>query len=279
MRRFGRFAVASLVVVMTGLSLIPRVAFADTSLNRQKSISLAIADVWNRTHNEKAVQEYLRRQGLELISAPEIDPITKLAKNSRPSGDSSPSDMYIPGPTVYYDRGMGQYLFYFNWSWNSNCQPGGGSGGTAPCWYANTPWSPGAVGGLDGWGINVSDSTVLTLQFQQLVTNDNNGVQTWVASNASPTSGNAGAVVQQQDNWKSAGTYGVYDCDHGSFTIWMKPTGTHVSNVQIKSYVAHDWDKTGISSVSVSTSAISFNFSSTAASWQTQGSSITYYNF
>lgn len=65
------------------------------------------------------------------------------------------------------------------------------------------------------------------------------------ASNPAYGSGSTGAVVEQQDNYTWGGTYGHYDCDHGSYTIWMKPTGSHASNVPVRSYVAHTWTNTG----------------------------------
>lgn len=209
MRKLHRVLTLTLVAVMMALSLMPNFAAADTPTARQKTISEGVAEVWSRTHNEQAVQGYLRRQALEIVAAPEIDPVTKLAKKPEVSADSSPGNMYIPGPTVAYDRLANQYFIYFNWSWNHNCTPGGNPGGTAPCWYPDTPAFPGSVGGLDGWGINIGDSSVLTLAYQQLVTYYENGTSGWISSNAVPQSGNNGAVVEQQDNYSWGGTTGV----------------------------------------------------------------------
>jgi len=64
-----------------------------------------------------------------------------------------------------------------------------------------------------------------------------------IAHRATVGSGNTGAVVEQQDNYTWGGTLGHYDCDYGSYTIWMTPTGSHVNAVPIRSYVRPHLDE------------------------------------
>lgn len=237
----------------------------ETTVERKQRISAGIADLWQHTQNEDAVAKFLEEHGLEIVARPE-DQEVSLASN--------PSDVYLPGPTITYDRSLDQYLIYFNWYWKKD--------GLQGRWFQDSPICPYGMtcnmGGADAWGLHLDKSDVLDLDYQMLVLYDSAGQTSAWADNPVYNSGSHGAAFEYQDTvYIPVVGPRVYNADSGSVTLWMTKVGA--GTVQFRSRMAHTWSSTSITSGTFSSSNLTFQFSSTSNRWDIQGTTITKYTF
>lgn len=225
---------------------------------REDKITKGLADIYARTHDWKAVDNFLKSQGMEVV-----------VPNGIAQKDSVNSDVSYYSPSVYYDPGTGKYSINGSWQWKKN------SSGI-PIWYYDYSF-PGNVGGSDAAGVWLSNPAGITLDSNiYLVTYDSNR-GSYTTSTAWDWN-EYGAVFKLQDySWyDSSLSWGEnYNWDSGTVVLWTTVAGS--GSTYLKTYLAHDWYAPEISSASIGPSGISFTLQDTTKSWQGTSSPYTWY--
>lgn len=230
---------------------VPEVVILNQEQARQHmdAIRKGMSDAYSKGHDWKAVDNFLKHQGLKVIIPHGIA-----------DKDSSNNDVTIYQPSVAWDQWMGAYLIDGTWQWKRDTLG-------RPLWDADIS-TPGNVGGLDGAGLWWSNGT----QVQML----NGGVafityDYYGSSNYYTTPWNCdqyGVVFEEQDTASYATAPGGfnYTWDSGSIEAWVRVSGT--GPTYLKTSLGHDWDVASVSGVNIGTSGINFTFTDTIHSWQ-----------
>ena len=168
----------------------------------------------------------------------------------------SASDITLYKPTIYRNVPANRYEVTARWQWK-NC-------GTPRCWMVNYPGVNGNVGGPNAFAINTSRNVnELATTF---ATYDEDGSGR-IYSN--PDVFDADGVGFTEQDTQHATPWDNFSWDHGTLVFAFRLTGACVPGqlFKFKSKLAHTWDSTSVSSMSISLTGIDFGFSSSEARW------------
>ncbi len=168
--------------------------------------------------------------------------------------NTSASFVTIGKPSVSWDQYAQRYQVYVTWQWRL-CDFDGQS---LPCWINDGVG--GNMGGLDGFGVQVSRSVPPILTFMQSYSQ--NGTRTLYTTPSAHN--NYGATFDEQDMV----TNGQYNWHRGEI-IWAfgAPSCSKGQYWTFNAKMAHTWSSTQLTSFSVGTSGITATFSSTSNRW------------
>lgn len=186
----------------------PWITDKDAVKQREEKITKGMSDTYAKTHDWKAVDNFAKSQGMEVVL---------------PSGisqkDSYNTDVNYYAPSVYYDPGTGKYVINGSWQWKRN------SSGLPGWWYDYTYC--GNVGGNDAAGVWIGNPSGITLDSNiYLVTYDTTGGS--YTTNTAWDWDSYGAVFKAQDYsfYDSSSLGENYNLDSGTVVLWTNVSGS-----------------------------------------------------
>jgi hypothetical protein len=180
---------------------------------------------------------------------------------------TSASNITMYKPTFSYDTLLHKYVMAASWEWKICATY------NRACWTNDGGVGP--MGGPDGMALKINRAT--TRSNVGISTNDNCG--TPVINNTQPDTANSyGVAFIEPDtvrynsaNGLCAGTPFRYDWHRGTISETFTFNGSCAGiQIVVDSRIGHTWSSTSVDSIGISTSGISFSWSSTNYRWNAQ---------
>jgi len=219
---------------------------------RRDNVKQEVIRIYNNTGDMEKVEEWLLKNGFVKVEPTAVE-LENTTGDVRILSSSSNVNMSVE---VYYDRYTDEYSVYGNWAWINGA------------WVSDVPAFGGDVGGYDGLGLWFSNNTNLTMEngSAYLLMNDYFGY--WDdTSSVWDWDANGVAIKYQDESWVSGTPYNYdYNFDSGFISVVLKANNPCTSYLKVT--YGHDWKSTDLSSVSITSSGITFSFSSSSDRWQ-----------
>lgn len=269
MNRIAKIMIALLLL----LSALPASAapgqsenkWKETQEKRRERIMEQAATIWSKTRDHIAVRKYLEAQGLEVLAAPDEGEVGTMS-------DPQKGEVDLPQPTVTYDPPSGEYYVYYNFAW------------VGGAWLQDISCTNMCnVGGPDGWGIHLDRNDVIERITQQVTLyGDWGGVTVPAATYPSGTDMDTeGFFIKVQDEgWKEFLSSG-YTADHGLVAGWFQKKATFQGTATVKftSHMAHTWESSYITGISVGADSFGISFDNATWAWDIASAYRTSYTF
>lgn len=238
----------------------PWITDSDKIKERIDKITKGMSNAYSREKSWKAIDDYFKSQGMEVISPSGIvDP------------DSTNTQVNIYQPSVYYDPGTGLYALNASWTWKKDAK------GIPYWWYDITvPEVTANMGGYDGAGLWISNPTGITLKSNMyLVTYDYN-LKSYTTSTPWDWTNYGAAFKAQDKSWpdSSISLGHNYNWHSGTVVVWVSATGS--GSTYLKTTLGHDWKTTLIDSVTINSGGLTFTFKNGSNYWQGTSTPVTW---
>jgi hypothetical protein len=188
------------------------------------------------------------------------------AESEGSSSTSTSEDIKLYTPTFSYDNQLHHYVMAASWEWQTCAD-----NYNRACWTKDD--GVGDMGGPDGMAIKVNRQVYR--RGGGMSTNDNCGNKAIENSTADTDNGYGLGFVKQDtvsydsSNGACAGTPYRYNWHRGTVSeIFDFQSSCDASTtIQVDSKIGHTWSSTSVTSIGISTSGISFTWSSSSHRW------------
>ena len=253
-------AVLSLAMVVPSAATAPEVTMTQEQMDaRYARFRERINDLRGQGRTQAEIDDVIARE----FGIVRIHGVQSL--NGRPVelAATTASQVTVYTPTFSYDILLRKYVMAASWQWKQ-CSNG------APCWTSDKN-SPGNMGGPDGMAVKINRP--IFRYSAGISTNNNCG--TPAISNSQPdTDTGYGVAFIEQDavsydgGTSCSGSPLRYNWHRGTVSeTFLFQSGCAGIQLQIDSKIGHTWSTTSVNSIGISTSGISFSWSSTSYRW------------
>jgi hypothetical protein len=261
---------AALPALILSLAVVtPNVGSRAMATDEPTQAQLEARDEQYRERINELLAEGKSQIDIDRIIADEFD-IVRLNVNPDVSvgvaTNTTASNLVMYTPTFSYDRFYNQYVMAASWAWKI-CPDY-----HRPCW-ANEKTSAGTVGGPDGMAVKINRAI---LRKTAGISTNNNCGDPAISNNQPDTDTGNGIAFIEQDAVTLPGGAGSclgtpyrYNWHRGTVSerfIFANPNcGGY--QLQIDAKIGHTWSSTSVNSIGISTSGISFSWSSSNYRW------------
>ena len=222
---------------------------------RKELVKNEVIKILKKSKDMKKVEKWLLDSGFIKIEPDIVEPDTEV-------GILSANNNVTYNVDVYYDTMTDDYTVYGEWFWN-DC-----------AWSSDVPAFGGNVGGNDGVALWFSNNNDLTMVNGSAYLLMNSYTGYWGQTSTPWDWDQNGVAFKYQDRSWVSGTPCNYDYNFDSGYVSVTLTADTPCSSYLKVSYGHDWNTTDLSSVTISSSGVSFTFTKTTDKWQ--GTSNTY---